>query len=140
MQTYTLTPTGGDKPVKVTASIPSSWTADTSGGADGPSFKIPGVEGGQIVSITAIEPNGGDDAARIAKAIRMQFEEGPNVKREDLSDGRAWVSEIDDRNAHARVFIPAGEAVVMGIVSFKKENEGKLPEVRKVLETIKVVP
>ena len=139
MQTYTLTPAGSDKPVKVTAAIPSNWTADASGG-DGPSFKVPGVEGGQIVSITAIEPNGGDDAARIGKAIRMQFEEGPNVKREDLSDGRVWVSEIDDRNAHARVFIPAGNAVVMGIVSFKKENESKLPEVRKVLETIKVVP
>jgi hypothetical protein len=137
MQTYTLNSTGGD-PIKVTVASPSNWTPDTSD-ADSPSFKVAGLEGGDMVSITAISPRAADATERLAKAIRMQFEEGPNVKREDLSDGRAWVSEVNDRNAHGRIFVPTDDGVVMGVAMLSKERANQLPEIRKVFETIKVV-
>jgi hypothetical protein len=133
-QTFTLTPTGGDKPVKVTASIPSSWKVEKNG--DDVSFNV--GNGEAMVGLTAIAPNG-DAGERLTKAIKANFGDSANAKREDLSDGRAWVSETDDKNAHGRMFVPTDDAVVMGFAMLPPEQASKLPEMRKVFETIKVV-
>jgi hypothetical protein len=133
-QTFTLAPTGSDKPVKVTASIPSSWKVSKNG--DDVSFNVGSGEG--IVGLTAVAPNG-DAAERLTKAIKANFGDSANAKREDLSDGRAWVSETDDKNAHGRMFVPTDDAVVMGFAMLPAEQASKLPEIRKVFETIKVV-
>ena len=133
-QTFTLTPTGGDMPVKVTASIPSSWKVSKNG--DDVSFNV--GNGEAIVGLTAIAPNG-DAGERLTKAIKAQFGDSANAKREDLPDGRVWVSETDDKNAHGRMFVPTDDAVVMGLAVLPPEQASKLPEMRKVFETIKVV-
>lgn len=137
-QTFTLTSTGADLSVKFTANIPSDWTIEKE--PDAINFKVPGID--RIlpcVSIVSISPHARSEAERFAKVIGYQFDSTPNAKREDLPDGRVWMSDVTDRNVHARMFIPYEGGVVMGIAMCMKDAEKKLPEIRAVLETIKVV-
>jgi len=137
-QTFTLASTGADLTVKVTASIPSSWTVEKT--PDTINFNVPGIDTIlPSVSIVSISPHARSEAERLAKVIGYQFVATPNAKREDLPDGRVWMSDVNDRNVHARMFIPYEGGVVMGIAMCMKDAEKKLPEIRKVLETIKVV-
>ena len=136
MKTYTLNVTGGDAPVKISADVPSSWSADTSD-PDQVTFKVSGAEKTDVAFL-AIAP-GRDPAKRLDKAIEMQFGGTPEAKREDLSDGRVWMSGPLGENTHARIFVPFDGGVVMGVVTQPKESADRIPEVRKVFETIKVV-
>jgi hypothetical protein len=136
MKTFTLNVTGGDAPVKITADVPSGWSADTSD-PDQVTFKVSGAANTDVAFL-AIAP-GRDPAKRLDKAIEMQFGGTPEAKREDLSDGRVWMSGPLGENTHARIFVPFDGGVVMGVVTQPKESADRLPEIRKVFETIKVV-
>ena len=136
MQTFSLTTTGSDTPVKVQASIPSSWTVDTS--SDGPAFKISGADVKQL-TFTAISL-GGDEAARVAKAIKMQYDDAAGAERAELSGGRVWMSAPQGNNIHARIFVPSPDGVVMGFALVASASADRLPEVRRAFETLAVVP
>jgi hypothetical protein len=137
VQTYTIAGDGSDK-VKIEVAIPSSWKADTSD-PDAPTFKISGAQVRQLtfVTLTSLQ---GDAKEQLATAIRMQFGDAAGAERQDLPDGRVWMSEDEGRSIHARMFVPYDGGVLMGYALLAKDSAGTLPEIRKVFETIKVVP
>lgn len=137
MQTYLLTTTGSDTPVKVQAAIPSSWTVDTSTG-DGPTFKVSGADVKQL-TFAAISLNG-DNGARITKAIKMQYDDTTGAERVELSGGRVWMSAPQGNNIHARIFVPSPDGVVMGFALVSSASADRLPEIRSAFETLAIAP
>lgn len=137
VKTYTIAGDGSDK-VKIEVAIPSSWTADTSD-PDSPRFKISGAQVRQLTFVTLTSLRG-DAKEQMATAIRLQFGDAAGVERQDLPDGRVWMSEDEGRSIHARMFVPYDGGVLMGFALLAKDSAGTLPEIRKVFETIKVVP
>lgn len=137
MKTYTIAGDGSDK-VKIEVAIPSSWTADTSD-PDSPKFKISGAQV-RLLGFGALTSLRGDAKEQMATAIKLQFGDGANAERQDMPDGRVWMSEDEGRSIHARIFVPYEGGVVMGFVMLAKDSAGTLPEIRKVFESLKVVP
>jgi hypothetical protein len=68
----------------------------------------------------------------------MQFGSIPDAKREDLPDGRVWMVGTLGENAVARLYVPFDGGVVMGGATIPKGAGDRLPEIRKVFETITI--
>lgn len=137
MQTYTIAGDGSET-VKIQVAIPASWTADTSD-PDAPTFKISGAQVRRL-TFAALTSLRGDAKEQMATAIKLQFGDGAGAERQDLPDGRVWMSGSLGTNRHARMFVPYEGGVLMAIALLAKDSGGKLPEIRSVFETIKVVP
>lgn len=137
MKTYTIAGDGSDT-VKIQVAIPASWTADTSD-PETPRFKISGAQVRDLAFATKTSLRG-DAKEQMATAIKHQFGDGAGTEREDLPDGRVWMSGTLGTNLHARMFVPYEGGVLMAIALLAKDSGGKLPEIRSVFETIKVVP
>ncbi len=136
-ETYTIAGLGSET-VKIQIETPSTWTADTSD-REKPTFTISGVQV-RRVTVAALTSLRGDAKEQMATAIELQYGDAAGAKREDLPDGRVWMSEDDGRNLHARLFVPYEGGVIMAIALLPKDSAGKLPEIRSVFETIKIVP
>ena len=136
VQAFTIAADGAD-PVKIEIAIPATWTVDTSD-PDAPMFRIPGAQR-HWLTFAALPWLRGDAKEQMAKAIELQFGDGARAKREDLPHGRVWVSEDQDRQVHARLFVPYDGGVLMAIALLEKSSAEKLPEVRKIFETIEIV-
>jgi hypothetical protein len=136
MTTYHLSNTGSDLPVTVEIAIPPAWTADPIATPDAPMWKLAGA---RLLSLVAISPRGDDDATRVGKAIKMQYDDLTGAERVDLPDGRVWISARDGENQHARLFVPFADGVVMGVAILEVESAGQLPAIRAVFDTIKIV-
>jgi hypothetical protein len=134
-KTFTVTVVGGAGSVKVSAAIPSTWTTDVSD-PDMPTFKIRNLERSDLAIVA--NSIGRDPARRVAKAIDMQFGSIPDAKREDLPDGRVWMVGTLGENAVARLYVPFDGGVVMGGATIPKGAGDRLPEIRKVFETITI--
>lgn len=136
VQTFTIAADGSDS-VKIEIAIPATWTVDTSD-PDAPVFRIPGAQRHRL-TFAALTSLRGDAKEQMATAIELQFGDGAGAKREDLPHGRVWVSEDEDRQVHARLFVPYDGGVLMALVLLEKDSADELPEVRKVFETIEIV-
>lgn len=123
----------GEPPVAVELAVPSGWRAD--GGAD-PAWSR---DGALMLSLAAVSPSGDDDAARVNRAIRMQYDTVGADERTDLPDGRVWIAHREGENLHARMFVPYPGGVVMGVAILGAEGAGALPEVRAAFDTLKIV-
>lgn len=137
MQTYTIAGDGSET-VKIQVEIPASWTVDTSD-PETPEFKINGAQV-RHMAFSALTSLRGDAKEQLATAIELQFGDGAGAEREDLPDGRVWMSGTAGTNLHARMFVPYEGGVLMAIALLAKGSGGKLPEIRSVFETIKIVP
>lgn len=137
VQTYTIAGDGSDT-VKIQVAIPANWTVDTSD-PETPTFQIKGAQVRQL-AFAALTSLRGDAAERMATAIKLQFGDGDGAERQDLPDGRVWMSGTKGTNLHARMFVPYEGGVLMGLALLGKDSGDKLPEIRSVFETIKIVP
>jgi hypothetical protein len=135
MQTFRVTPVGDTAQLSVEMMVPSGWTVDTSS-PDGPTFQIPGAEIRQL-TINALTL-GGDPEARMAKAIRMQYEDGADARRSELSDGRVWMVRRESAVDHARMFVPYDGGVIMGVAILTHASADRLPAIQQAFETIAV--
>lgn len=104
-----------------------------------PTFQIQGAQVRQL-AFAALTSLRGDAAERMATAIKLQFGDGAGAERHDFPDGRVWMSGMKGTNLHARMFVPYEGGVLMGIALLGKDSGDRLPEIRSVFETIKVVP
>ncbi|MEZ4398682.1 MAG: hypothetical protein R3B06_01590 [Kofleriaceae bacterium] len=136
MRTYALD-TDGDPPASVTLAIPAGWAEDALSTPTQPSWKLAGA---LQLSLAAIAPRGDDDATRTAKAIKMQYGDAAGAERSDLSGGRVWMVVHEGDNLHARMFVPVGTAVVMGVAILGPDGASALPSIKQVFETIQAAP
>lgn len=130
---FTLTDVDPKNKVNVEMVVPSSWKPDPSEPA---SFKM---DGAFMLSLVFIDAGGTDNASRLDRVIKMQFDKDAKVTRNDYPDGRAWIWEPQQEGrVHARMFIPTSHGVVMGVSML--DDKSKLDGVKAAFETIKVVP
>lgn len=134
MSKFTLN-VDGEPPVAVTLAVPGGWSPD--GSMADPAWKR---EGALMLSLVAVSPSGDDDAARVARAIKMQYDAVGADERTDLPDGRVWIAHREGENLHARMFVPYPGGVVMGVAILGAEGAGALPEVRAAFETLTIAP
>ncbi|HTJ45100.1 MAG TPA: hypothetical protein VL463_23490 [Kofleriaceae bacterium] len=135
MSTFHLKPNSNAPSIAVTMAVPSTWTA----APDQPVFTLPGLDGGRI-TLAALELKG-DESERIQTAIELQYGEGDAAKdaqRTELSGGRVWMERKELRMIHARVFVPYDRGVVMGVALIPHAAAQRLPEIRRVFETLAV--
>lgn len=130
MASFTLN-VPGDAPVTVDFAVPAGWKPDPAGPPA--SWQVAGVP---MVMLAAVSPLGDDEAARLARAISMQYGDGAGAERAELSGGRVWMARPDGDNLHARLFVPYANGVVMG-VAFVSPG-GPLAAIRAAFETIRV--
>lgn len=135
MSKYSVMPVGETTPISVEVAIPSGWTVDSSS-PDGPTFQIPGAEVRQL-TINALAL-GGDAEARMAKAIRMQYDDAAGAERSELSGGRVWMVRRENVVDHARMFVPYDGGVVMGVAIVTHASADRLPAIKQAFETIAV--
>lgn len=135
MQTFRVTPVGDTAALSVEMTVPSGWTVDTSS-PDGPTFQIPGAEIRQL-TINALTL-GGDPEARMAKAIRMQYDDGADARRSELPGGRVWMVRRENTVDHARMFVPYDGGVVMGVAILAHASADRLPAIQQAFETIAI--
>ncbi len=120
-RSYTLRPDAlapPDESVAVTAQVPGGWT-ETLDAMGSPTYRAPGVRHGP--SLVLLQVRGDDDAARLTRAIGLQYDDAElaTATRDDRADGRVWIAHARaDGHVHARMFIPATAAagVVMCVV------------------------
>lgn len=124
---------GDDAPVDVELTVPAHWELRPT--ADGPQWRF---EGALLCTVTAISPRGDDDAARVARAITMQYDDDAEADRVALSNGRVWVARPDGDNLHARMFVPYPGGVVMGVVILEGSAAAQLPAVKAAFETLAI--
>ena len=132
MSKFTLN-VDGEPPVAVTLAVPGGWSLD--GSMTDPAWKR---EGALMLSLAAVSPSGDDDAARVARAIKMQYDAVADTERTELSGGRVWIARQEGENLHARMFVPYLGGVVMGVAILGAEGAGALPEVRAAFETLAI--
>lgn len=132
MATYKLN-VDGESRVSVAISVPASWEADALSKDDAPLWKS---GSSRQLSLNAVAPRGDDDATRITKAMKMQFDDAGSVERAELSGGRVWAVERSGGSVHARLFVPFAGGVVMGVAMLS--DDAQLAEVKSVFETIQV--
>jgi hypothetical protein len=135
MRKYNITPIGDTAPISIEVAIPSDWIEDASS-PEGPEFQIPGVEV-RVLTINALLIRG-DAEARMAKAIRMQYADGADAERRDLSGGRVWMVRREKVVDHARMFVPYDEGVVMGVAILTHASADRLPAIQQAFDTITV--
>lgn len=135
MHTFKVLPAAATAPLTVEAAIPAGWSIPDPASTS-PELKVPGVDRG-LISIAALSLSGTPEE-RMAAAIKAQYEDGAGVERTDLPDGRRWLQRVEGSRLHARLFIPYGDGVVMGVALIPQAAADQLPAIRKVFETIKV--
>lgn len=135
VQTYKVLPAAAKDPITVEADIPSDWTVSNPSG-NGPEIKVPGVDRGMI-SIAALSLSGTPED-RMKTAISAQYDDAAGAQRTDMPDGRVWMQRVEGTRLHARLFIPYGDGIVMGVAMIPQAAAEQLPAIRKVFETIKV--
>jgi hypothetical protein len=126
--------------VSVSADIPGTWTEKLE--FDGaPAFSVPGNSGFFPPSITALGIDLPDTAARMEKAMELQYGAGtPGVTRTVLDDGRIWAIRSEETIIHARMFIPAPHGVVMAVAFVKPTEAALLANIEEVYQTVRVQP
>jgi hypothetical protein len=128
---FTLSEAGDDSnKVTVELTVPGNWQ---SAGDNPPSWKM---DGARSLSLTAIGPSGSDDAARVQKAIKLQYDDLTGATRNDYPDGRVWIAQKDGAMVHARMFVPYPTGVVMGIAMLS--DESKVDSAKAAFETLKI--
>jgi len=133
MSKITLSEAGDDNnKVTVELGVPASWQA---GPADehNPSWTM---DGAKRLALATVGPRGSDDATRVEKAIKMNFDDPATATRAPYPDGRVWVTEQEGANLHARMFVPYPGGVAMGIALLS--DKSKLDSVKAVFETMKI--
>jgi hypothetical protein len=106
MSKFTLN-VDGEPPVAVTLAVPGGWSLD--GSMPDPAWRR---DGALMLSLAAVSPSGDDDAARVARAIKMQYDAVADTERTELSGGRVWIARQEGENLHARMFVPYPGGVV----------------------------
>lgn len=133
MSKFMLSEAGDDNnKVTVELAVPGDWQAGPADAHD-PSWKM---DGAKRLALATVGPSGSDDAARIEKTIKMNFDDPKTATRATYPDGRVWVTEADGANLHARMFVPYAGGVAMGIALLS--DKSKLDSVKAVFETMKI--
>ena len=136
MKTYSITPVGDTTAISVAIAVPAGWT-EASSSPEGPRFEIPGAEV-RVLTVNALALRGDADA-RMAKAIRMQYDDGAGAERSDLAGGRVWMIRHDRAVDHARMFVPYDGGVIMAVAILAHASGGQLSAIKQAFETLAVV-
>jgi len=130
MSKFALSVVGEDSKVNVELAVPAGWS---SAAADPPSWKM---DGARMLSLAAVSPGGSDNASRVEKAIKMQYDDLGGAARAEYPDGRVWIAHPEGANVHARMFVPYAGGVVMGVAMLS--DASKVDGVKAAFETLKI--
>lgn len=124
----------GATPVALSLDVPADWQASSENGAT--SFTIRGAAGVEIK--LAVVHLAGEPAARMDAAIAQQFGRDGG-ERFDLGDGRVSMQRANGPFVHAAVFVPCPGGVAVAIGKIRNAAAHRVPDVRAVLESVRVV-
>jgi hypothetical protein len=131
---FTLVEQGNEaNKVNVEMAVPAAWQVDAS---QPRAWKM---DGAYMLALVLVDAGGDDNASRLDRVIKMQFDKDAKVTRNDYPDGRAFIWETQPNGKlHARMFVPSAKGIVMGVAMGLDKT--KLDGVKAAFETLKIVP